>query len=99
MSGVGCAGFYFATLEEYYVGGCWLGPGNAVTDCAMILLGIYILMSFIGNDFWLDEFQDGWRVNDVGLQITFVLLFLLLPKNLINIYNNVEKPMFESKDG
>lgn len=38
--------FYFYTLEEYYVGGLVLPPGNAVSDGSIILIGLFTYMYF-----------------------------------------------------
>lgn len=46
-----CSIFHFSTLEEYYTGGLFLGPGNGVTDGSVIFFGLFITMGFIGNDF------------------------------------------------
>lgn len=43
--------FYFATLEEYYVGGLHLPPGNAVTDASLMLFVLFTIFSIFGNEF------------------------------------------------
>jgi len=45
--------FHFATLEEYYVGGLWLGPFNCITDLCFPLIGLYFYCGAFGND-WLN---------------------------------------------
>ena len=44
--------FHFSTLEEYYTGGLFLGPGNGVTDGSAIVIFIFTIMGIVGND-WL----------------------------------------------
>lgn len=41
--------FHFKMIEEYYVGGLFLGPGNAVTDMSLLLYGLFIYMGLYGN--------------------------------------------------
>lgn len=43
--------FYFATLEEYYTGGLYLGVGNGVTDGSVLIMGIFIYCGLVGNAF------------------------------------------------
>jgi hypothetical protein len=42
--------FYFGTLEEYYVGGLHLLPGNGISDGCFPVIGALILLSFTGAD-------------------------------------------------
>ena len=42
--------FYFATLEEYYTGGLFLGPGNGITDASIILIGLFVYCGVFGTD-------------------------------------------------
>lgn len=41
--------FYFATLEEYYTGGLFLGPGNGITDGSIVLIGLFIYCGVFGT--------------------------------------------------
>lgn len=50
-----CSSFHFSTLEEYYTGGLFLGPGNGVTDGSVVIIGLFIAMGFYGNDFMLNK--------------------------------------------
>jgi ethanolaminephosphotransferase len=45
--------FHFSTLEEYYIGGLYLGPLNGVTDGSALIIGIFFLSGIIGNEIWL----------------------------------------------
>lgn len=40
--------FYFATLEEFYVGGLHLGPGNGVTDASLMVYVVFGVMFSFG---------------------------------------------------
>jgi len=44
--------FHFSTLEEYYVGGLFLGVGNGVTDGSVILIGLISFSGAMGQSFW-----------------------------------------------
>lgn len=62
--GLPCASFYFSTLEEYYTGGLFLGPGNGVTDGSVAVIGINVVMFFIGNDFWAEPLGDSGMLKE-----------------------------------
>ena len=44
------ASFHFSTLEEYYTGGLFLGPGNGVSDGSAAVISIFIYMGMYGNE-------------------------------------------------
>lgn len=44
--------FHFCTLEEYYIGGLFLGPFNGVTDGSAALILIFFATGIAGTDFW-----------------------------------------------
>jgi hypothetical protein len=45
--------FYFSTLEEYYIGGLYLGIGNGVTDGSVLLIGLFLFTGYYGSQPWL----------------------------------------------
>jgi hypothetical protein len=45
--------FHFSTLEEYYIGGLFLGPFNGVTDGSALIISIFMATGIAGNDIWL----------------------------------------------
>lgn len=47
--------FYFATLEEYYTGGLYLGVGNGVTDGSLGLIALFMYAGYAGNDVFKNE--------------------------------------------
>jgi len=47
--------FHFSTLEEYYIGGLFLGPFNGVTDGSALIISIFLLSGITGNDIWLTQ--------------------------------------------
>ena len=47
------AGFYFATLEEYYCGSLDLGAINAVSDGAVLVFIVGVVSAFTGSGCWL----------------------------------------------
>lgn len=46
--------FYFSTLEEYYIGGLYLGVGNGVTDGSVLLIGLFLFSGYFGNSIFKD---------------------------------------------
>lgn len=43
--------FHFCTLEEYYVGGLFLPPGNAISDGSFIYYLVMVVLTIFGNEF------------------------------------------------
>ena len=48
---VSASSFHISTLEEYYVGGCYLGMFNAVSDGSVGIISVLLSMAVFGNDF------------------------------------------------
>jgi hypothetical protein len=46
--------FHFSTLEEYYTGGLFLGPGNGISDGSAGIISLFTLMGLFGNE-WLQK--------------------------------------------
>jgi ethanolaminephosphotransferase len=44
--------FHFCTLEEYYIGGLYLGPLNGVTDGSAAVIAVFAATGIAGNEFW-----------------------------------------------
>ena len=42
--------FHFSTLEEYYIGGLFLRPGNGVSDGSLMIFSVFIYCGIYGND-------------------------------------------------
>ena len=42
--------FHFCTLEEYYIGGLFMGPGNGVTDASFPIIALIILCGYPGPE-------------------------------------------------
>lgn len=49
--------FHFATLEEYYVGGLWLGPFNCITDLCFPLIALWFYCGAFGNEWTQTEIK------------------------------------------
>lgn len=47
--------FHFCTLEEYYIGGLFLGPFNGVTDGSAAVIAIFLATGIAGNGFWANQ--------------------------------------------
>jgi len=53
------------TLEEYYTGGLFLGPGNGVSDGSVAIFSLFIIMTFTGNHFWVLSIVGSFRIVDL----------------------------------
>jgi len=64
------ANFYFGTLEEYYFGELTLYPCNGVTDGSVAIIGLTVLMAFLGgSNLWATPIYDVSSWNIRGLTI------------------------------
>lgn len=73
---ISCMPFYFATLEEYYVGGLWLPVMNGVTDGSAILIGVNILIGILGSEWWAVE-RDIIGIHTSVGHFCFYLVFMI----------------------
>jgi hypothetical protein len=64
--------FHFSTLEEYYTGGLFLGPGNGISDGSAGVIGIFLALGFFGNDWVLKP------INGPGTMIIAKVLILFV---------------------
>lgn len=70
--------FHFSTLEEYYIGGLYLGPFNGVTDGSVLIIGIFMASGIFGTSFWgspLPGFES-LRVVDLFLYAIIISQFV-----------------------
>lgn len=72
--------FHFCTLEEYYVGGMFMGIGNAITDGSFLYYLVMLVLTIFGNDFMVveayakDHFYEGSpQIQVIHLILTFVI--------------------------
>ena len=47
-------GFYQSTLEHFYIGSHFMGPGNAASDGQVLVFLLFGSMGIFGNDYWTD---------------------------------------------
>ena len=76
---LGCASFNFSTLEEYYTGGLFLGPFNAISDGSIVYIGLNILMAIFGNKFWITTIQIGYKNEYVLVELLKYFIFIVTP--------------------
>lgn len=63
--------FHVNTAEEYYSGILVLQELNGVTDGSIILYTVLIVAGTIGNDIFLMEVYNGWKIKEIiGLFVT-----------------------------
>lgn len=82
------ASFYYATLEQYYVGTMRLPMINAVSEGTVIGTGVYIFTGIYGNAIWVTPCLDITWVGIAGVsQMTLgqvvILCLLLIPLAMI----------------
>lgn len=68
--------FHFCTLEEYYIGGLFMGIGNGVTDGSALIIAIFLGTGFVGNDVWLTEVDVPLYSSPVKISHVFVYVIL-----------------------
>lgn len=69
------ASFHFCTLEEYYVGGLYLGLGNGVTDGSVILVAIFIMQGITSQGFFSNTIDIPWgEGKDLSVSYTTILI-------------------------
>ena len=70
--------FHLTTLEEYYVGGLFLGFMNPVTDLSIFVYGLYLYMGFEGNAWFAKvgfKAGDLWKDSPVLTHVDLVKYF------------------------
>jgi len=82
-------GFHFSTLEEYYVGGCYLPAGNAVSGGSVGIIGMLILTGMYGNEILVTphDFLGGYSLRPFAFAImitTAVIIIVLCYKYIID---------------
>jgi len=77
--------FHFSTLEEYYTGGLFLGPGNAISDGSVGIIGIFIILGMFGNE-WTQGIVFGeTRLVDVivvGVTLANLVIIILCVRGI-----------------
>jgi len=86
--GVAClsAGFYFATLEEYYTGRLDLPNPNGVSDGCVAVYLIGLLSAIFGCQMWKTPFIFGLNIGQSVFVLTFVLSIPAVGANLMHIF-------------
>lgn len=67
-----------ATLEEYYVGGLFLGPGNGVTDGSLPLIIIFALAGYKGNDIYKTTIPISLGDTNYDISISHLIAYAVL---------------------
>ena len=74
--------FHFSTLEEYYTGGLFLGPGNGISDGSAGVISLFTIMGVFGNEWLQNTLYDNFRIADavvfgVGSAIFIIILLCI----------------------
>jgi hypothetical protein len=78
--------FHFSTLEEYYTGGLFLGPGNGISDGSAVIISGFFLMGIFGNNVFQDNCMEGVRYADIimfAVALTNIVVILLCVKGIV----------------
>ena len=67
--------FHFSTLEEYYTGGLFLGPGNGISDGSFGVISIFVVLGICGNQWVLQP------APLIGLKISDSLIYFVAISN------------------
>ena len=75
--------FYFSTLEEYYIGGLFLGVGNGVTDGSLPIIALFIYCGMYGNDSFKNEIflGDGMQV-----RISHLMGYVMIASQIVAVF-------------
>ena len=83
--------FHFTTLEEYYVGGLYLGHLNGVTDGSFGVMAILFSLGIFGPEFLDQEFvKDGGEYLTYGsimIELAIAMFLFSVVSSLKNIVN------------
>ena len=85
------SGFHFSTLEEFYTGGLFLGPGNGITDGSVPVLVVFILTGCIGNSWFLTKVAGDVTWKDVFVYYIGTTVFLLDILCVVNIFRKTHE--------
>lgn len=78
--------FYFGTLEEYYVGGLHLRPGNGITDGCFPIFGVYAILSYTGNNVMQTQLIAGNENTRISTLVVYFCFFFSLKALAENFY-------------
>ncbi len=49
-----------------------MGPFNGISDGSAGVIGLFVLMGFVGNNFWLEVLSGSFRIVDIAFIAIFV---------------------------
>ena len=75
--------FYFSTLEEYYIGGLFLGVGNGATDGSFPIIALFIYCGMYGNDGFKNDLflGDGMKV-----RASHLMGYILIATQIVAVF-------------
>lgn len=78
--------FYFSTLEEYYIGGLFLGVGNGVTDGSVVLIFLFLYTGYRGNDVFKEFINVPTGLNSTtSIQLNYLLGLGLVVSQTVSV--------------
>ncbi|CDW80744.1 cdpalcohol phosphatidyltransferase [Stylonychia lemnae] len=102
LLGVGAVGqsFYFCTLEEYYIGGLYLGVGNGVTDGSVLLIALFLLQAFTDSAFFEKTVSFNMNDQEITMKYIHILAWMTLGSQVLaSLYKKKKKQEGEEDHG
>jgi ethanolaminephosphotransferase len=79
--------FYFSTLEEYYIGGLYLGVFNGVTDGSLLVICLFLFSGYYGNDVFKESISIPLGSNDsIFLTYAEVMAYILIISQIFAVF-------------
>ena len=71
----------------------FLGPFNGVTDGSGGIIGIFIFMGIVGNDFWVNQAFGTWRINDIVIASLLVGQIIIIGLCFKSVFDHQKKTL------
>jgi ethanolaminephosphotransferase len=75
--------FYFSTLEEYYIGGLFLGVGNGATDGSLPIIALFIYCGLYGNDGFKNDLFLG---DGMKFRVSHLMGYILIATQIVAVF-------------
>jgi len=83
--------FHFCTLEEYYTGGLFLPPFNAISDGSIGFIGLFIYCGLFGNEWSQEIVYKEVRFVDVFVYVAIFINTFIVIMNIKGIFTHQKK--------
>ena len=83
--------FHFCTLEEYYTGGLFLPPFNAISDGSFAFISLFIYCGLFGNEWSQEIVYKEVRFVDVFVYVAIFVNTFIVIMNIKGIFTHQKK--------